>query len=873
MGLSAVLKTTETSLWLLDEEARRVARGMASFRNERVDRLCGPSTPLPGPITSREPRRPSQNIGNAGFSPFYYYPFLFVSAFPSVAVEDLRTLALANRILLEAILLSDKKIDETRPWTPADFYLVDSYFHRALEMLIPLFPLEHVFWQKTQGWFLQHGRAIVKEQLRHRHRLCPYTQEEFFEVSTGKVALIKTNLLAMALLSDTSEVLAPLVESQDRFLAGFQCFDDLKDWKEDLRHGNFTFLLTRVLFAGGLDAHVLRGDPVPREEAGQVLYHRGIAEEQLQLAEHYFLQALDSVQNIHVPDWAATVTGFLRHCQTMRHDLAEIRRRTTSKTRPKTVATRLAEALDFIVRSAPTCGGFPLSQSDYPYMNPSTPVASSRFVTSLLHRALAPFLDMDSRLPALLPRVSEWLTLPRKVPSNPSLPMAVEESFLPFSTDRGALLEFDQGLDGTLPLRPHGLFWANLLFTASRENVRLPKLKSLVETSIHQADYSRWTQSPSPESVNPASDRAACHPLLALLLFCHASGPGLPRAPLHDYLLRRNRKTGTWNNPTETALTLLCLLSTGYPGPELSPAVEKLIRSQEPDGSWPPNSLYEQANLFYGSRELTTAWCLLALFLYHMGPSLPATQEDPLERSRQPAPSPTIFLHTGLPRRLKGFTRSALEALRPVLDPPWPHKLYVGHWPSMPPHFLLNTNQLLVIGVNVLPHRQGRTLSTGQRPLRVEIWMAMMLAHRCLRNGPLRDRLERIFVGGLALSSCGRVWPRHAPWERLGMRRLDWAWCREHEAFLWEELRRFLLHPSPKQPLFRWLLPDPSPGSPDSLIPKGASLFLGEGLFDNPFDDQEPCEQVNGLLGKSLPDILRTFRKKVGLDSDENFFA
>jgi len=872
MGCNAVLKTTETSLRLLDDEAKRVARGMASFRNERVDRLCGPSTPSGRQITSRDPLEPSRTNGNIGFSPFYYYPFLFVSAFPSVAVEDLRTLALANRILLEAILLSDKKIDETRPWTPADFYLVDSYFHKALEMLIPLFPLEHVFWQKTQEWFLQHGRAIIKEQFRHRHRLCPYTQEEFFEVSTGKVALIKTNLLAMALLTDTSDVLAPLMESQDRFLTGFQCFDDLRDWKEDLRQGNFTFLLTRVLFAGGLDAHVRRGDPVPRDEAGQVLYHRGIAEEQLRLAEHYFLQALDSVQNIHVPNWAETVMGFLRHCQTMRHDLAEIRRRTTRKTGPKTVATRLAEALDFIVHSVPSLDGFPLAQSEYPYMNPSSPLASSRFATFFLHLALAPLQNMDSRLPALLLGASDWLTLSQKVPSNPSLPVAMEESFLPIPTDRGALLELDQGLDGTLPPRPHGLFWANLLFAASRENVRLPKLKSLVETSIHQADYVPWTHSPSSESPNSSSHRAVCHPLLALLLFCHAFAPDLPRKPLHDYLLRRSRKTGTWNNPTETALTLLCLISTGYQGPELSPAVEKLIRSQEPDGSWPPNSLYEQANLFYGSRELTTAWCLLALFLCHLGPCFPVTQEKPLEGSKQPPPNPTIVLHTGLPRRLHGFTRSALKELRTILAPPWPHTLYVGHWPSMPPHFLLNTDQRLVIGVNLLPHRQGRALSTGQRPLRVEIVMAMMLAHRCLRQGPLRDRLERIFVGGLALSSCGRVWSRQAPWERLGMRKLDWAWCREHEAFLWEELRRFLLHPSPKQPVFRWLLPD-SPESPDSPVPKGASLFLGESLFENPFDDHEPCEQVNGLLGKSLPDILRTFRKKVGLDSDENFFA
>jgi hypothetical protein len=856
----------------LEEEARRVSRGMASFRNERVDRLCGTSASPGRRTASGDSQQCSQTIGNIGFSPFYYYPFLFAGAFPSVAAEDLRTLALANRILLEAILISDKKIDESRPWAPTDFYLVDSYFHKALEMLIPLFPLEHEFWQRTQEWFLEHGRAITREQLLHRHRLSCYTQEEFFEVATGKVSLIKTNLLAMALLSGTSDVLTPLMESQDRFLAGFQCFDDLRDWKEDLRHENFTFLLTRVLFAEGLDARVRRGDPVPRNEVGQILYHRGIAEEQLRLAENYYQEALESAKDIHVPEWVETVRGFLRHCRTMRHDLAEIRRRTRRKNEPKTVSTRLAEALDFLVRPAPPLGGFPLAQSAYPYMSPSTPVASSRFVTSCLRRALTPFRNMDSRLPALLLNASDRLPPSRKGPSPSSLPVALEESFHPVPWDRGRLLELDESLNDTFPLHPHGLFWANLLFTATRADIHLPKLKSLVETSIRQADYVPWTRSPASESPNSSSDRAACHPLLVLLLFCHACGPDLPRKPLHDYLLRRSRNTGSWNNPTETALSLLCLLTTGYRGPELSPAVEKLLASQEPDGSWPPNSLYEEANLLYGSRQLTTAWCLLALFLFHLGPRHPATQQNPLEGPRRPAPTPKVVLHAGLPDRFRALTRSVLEELRTVLSPPWPHAIYVGRWPSMPPHFLLNTDKHLVIGVNVLSHRQGRSLSTGQRPLRVEIVMAVMLAHRCLRQGPLRDRLERIFVGGLALSSCGRMWPRQAPWARLGMRKLDWAWCREHEAFLWEELRRFLLHPFPKQPAFRWLLPDP-PESPGCLIPKGASLFLGERLLEEPNHEHEGSRQVKALLGKDLPGILRTFRKKVGLDRDENCFT
>jgi hypothetical protein len=104
------------------------------------------------------------------------------------------------------------------------------------------------------------------------------------------------------------------------------------------------------------------------------------------------------------------------------------------------------------------------------------------------------------------------------------------------------------------------------------------------------------------------------------------------------------------------------------------------------------------------------------------------------------------------------------------------------------------------------------------------------------------------------------------------MRRLDWAWCSEHEAFLWDELRRFLLHPSPKQADFRWLLPD-HPGSLASPIPRGACLFLGESLFEHPHDDCQFLLQINILLNKSLPDIVRAFRKKVGLDSDSKLFS
>jgi hypothetical protein len=98
------------------------------------------------------------------------------------------------------------------------------------------------------------------------------------------------------------------------------------------------------------------------------------------------------------------------------------------------------------------------------------------------------------------------------------------------------------------------------------------------------------------------------------------------------------------------------------------------------------------------------------------------------------------------------------------------------------------------------------------------------------------------------------------------MQKLDWAWCRENEVFLWEELKTFLIHPIPGQPRFEWLLPDPPP-SRLSPVPKGGSLFLGKALFESSLDDQAFHHEIYDLLRTGLPDILRAFRRKVGLEN------
>jgi hypothetical protein len=261
----------------------------------------------------------------------------------------------------------------------------------------------------------------------------------------------------------------------------------------------------------------------------------------------------------------------------------------------------------------------------------------------------------------------------------------------------------------------------------------------------------------------------------------------------------------------------------------------------------------------------------MALFLYCLTHSAPPEAQGSPRTSKARTPDPGVFVHEDLPDNLHGLAGSTLRRLRNLLSLQWPDRIYVGHWPVMPPHFVLHTEECLSVGVN-LPKAPGNPpLSTSRRPLEVEIVMAALAAHRYRMRGTLKDRLERIYVAGLALWTCGTLWPGQAPWEQLGMRKLDWSWCCEHETFLWEELKRFLLHPSPRLPFFRWLLPDRHPSSA-CPIPRGGALFLGKALFEQSFTGGELQGHVNELLCKAIPEIVRTFRRKAGLESGENRF-
>jgi hypothetical protein len=255
-------------------------------------------------------------------------------------------------------------------------------------------------------------------------------------------------------------------------------------------------------------------------------------------------------------------------------------------------------------------------------MHPSKPLAVSRFVTTLIIRSLDPIKDLDPTVNHLLHRASSWLDKVRSTALPPAAPKALEEAFSLMLFSRDELLELDRSFAPTHGPMLDGLLWANLLYICSQKSFVPARIKAFVDDCILRGCYTPWSHGVCFGPVDSPWTRNVCRPLLPLLLFSKALAKKLPRMALQDYLLAPYRATKSWKNTTETSLTLLCLLLTGYNGPEIAPAIQKLEESQELDGSWAPNAIYREGNALYGSRELTTAWCLEVLFHYHFCPSM-----------------------------------------------------------------------------------------------------------------------------------------------------------------------------------------------------------------------------------------------------------
>lgn len=249
---------------------------------------------------------------------FHTFAWLFRPTFADVPVETFQRIALVGRYYLTEALMMDRLCDGQCHW-PTAYCLFPSIIQECTHtILAQLFPPDSPFWTlfSEQQW--NYRRCIVLEK-QHHGRLVPYSQDEFEAIATGVMAKAKLVTGALAYLSGQVDLLGPAFRSQDQFALADRILDDIADWREDLRAGNFTSLLTDAALGLG----VTDPEELDEERVGLALYLDGHVERYLQMALAATESALDDAILLRSKAWCEVLLAVREQA---RSQLASLRR-------------------------------------------------------------------------------------------------------------------------------------------------------------------------------------------------------------------------------------------------------------------------------------------------------------------------------------------------------------------------------------------------------------------------------------------------------------------------------------------------------------------------------------------------------------------
>jgi len=301
------------------KEGAKCKAALRAFTESVIERLGVP----PDEADQLRKHDGSRKHGNV----YLHFPFCFREVFPSVALEHLRSLALSGALWMSYMRTQDDMIDQVGTVDANLLFLRDLYLRHSLHILYQLFPFDSVFWQYYSRYFDEYACAVLREKTRHSSINSTYDdEEEFHSIAKGKAAMAKYPMAAEAVLSDREEKLHLLAESLDCFYVGYQYWDDLVDWKEDLANSKYSLLLTKALEHLTIGERTLPVDPL-RQKLARVVHLSGLADEQLDRSFEWFERAYELSSAAGATIWSAHVRTL--QCQTvaLKADLRSIRSR------------------------------------------------------------------------------------------------------------------------------------------------------------------------------------------------------------------------------------------------------------------------------------------------------------------------------------------------------------------------------------------------------------------------------------------------------------------------------------------------------------------------------------------------------------------
>ena len=262
------------------------------------------------------------------------FPFTLVSTAFGVGAEinKLRTLNAVCGLLSSSIMAFDDAIDtrknfsdirltkdgEHEAFSSLTILAAIAKQHEAYTLLYRLFPPSALFWQHFQSYLMEHTSACATELMVATGQMSwdTYTEETARSLITGKNGMSRVIPAGLAEIQGDYSTLADLERMLEHHYVATQVYDDLCDWKEDLRDGNPSLLLSRVL-----NEWPDRRTP---QVIAQAIYYEGHAQyvleyalRELELSDH----AAQFLQNSH---WQRINNEARQRCQALLNDISKI---------------------------------------------------------------------------------------------------------------------------------------------------------------------------------------------------------------------------------------------------------------------------------------------------------------------------------------------------------------------------------------------------------------------------------------------------------------------------------------------------------------------------------------------------------------------
>ncbi len=186
----------------------------------------------------RWPLEHSLRVGPPG-SIFGFYPFLFREAFDKVSNDELEKLSLASRFLASSVVASDDLVDgDSNIDCAADVVIRCQALTMEAMIAYSEIGVSASFFSDIRVLFANFAHAIVLQ----RHFMSGRLKLGSLDVKIGQtIAIDKTSLAFSAVLClndlhrQSPESIKALQGALDKFNLARQYYDDLCDWRGDLR--------------------------------------------------------------------------------------------------------------------------------------------------------------------------------------------------------------------------------------------------------------------------------------------------------------------------------------------------------------------------------------------------------------------------------------------------------------------------------------------------------------------------------------------------------------------------------------------------------------------------------------------------------------